>query len=877
MSQEINQNVEPTFIFEIPDDELLANTISVQGEKGERGDPTKTSQLTNDSDFTTNAALNAGLATKADLTAYQATAAQVATNTDAIAAIKNSVIRFSTNTASDTYYYPLALFPDISAGSVANASVNIHGRIGGSGTLTGEHIDISIIGYNAAIKAFGDYFTNNMPSDRRIDFAMYNDNGTYTLYIKTYKYTAVDLDVDFLHCTKIFDASSAATTTPSGDLVWAFSQDSNVQVNYNGTINADISGDAATVNGHTVESDVPASAVFTDTVYDDTEVQNALANKADSLYVSDTYATKSLLESNVADLTSQISSLASGSPISASSTSEMTDTSKVYVNTTDGYWYYYNGSTWVSGGVYQEAVTDTNAMQETVNDLVFDRIGLTSLKWKRGGVDASTHALTNATDRIRNMTAVYAKKGSFLTLTDTTNYRWKISKFADIQKNNLKYIGGVGTQESLSTEATKVLDEDCYIVINIATKNGATIPDSEDTFNQIVSLVTGKLYYRENNEEQHDVELYDPTEVTTGAYWGSGDGSFNIGTSGSGFSAASRAFTVKAGSLIKVINKGNRTGKNVGVFLDKNLSRVTGWNVDGVYSRVVPDNAKYLCVSLFESNINDYSITITDIDTKTEENNYRLIYDDPKIKLIAHRGLNDFAPEATIPAYTLAGEAGMWGLKIDICETLDGYFVCSHDDSVDRMFDGTGYIRDLTLADIQNMTVDSGSNISQYPNQKIVQLYEALEICKRYNMHPFIEFKRLLSNSSVARVVEIVRSYGLLENTLCQCSDGIKEYLYALREVTDIIPISYWLGTMAKDTNMPRVRFLGNAWLSLNAFSGSETSQFEAYARTFRDEHLPLLAAAMTINQLSYVKKWIKEYGLDMVVTSGITYADLAE
>ena len=53
MSQEINQNVEPLFIFEMPDDEVLANTISVQGEKGERGDPTKLSELENDTGFIT--------------------------------------------------------------------------------------------------------------------------------------------------------------------------------------------------------------------------------------------------------------------------------------------------------------------------------------------------------------------------------------------------------------------------------------------------------------------------------------------------------------------------------------------------------------------------------------------------------------------------------------------------------------------------------------------------------------------------------------------------------------------------------------------------------------------------------------------------------
>ena len=54
MSRDINQNVDPLFIFEMPDEHLLSETISVKGEKGERGDPTKLSDLENDEGFIGN-------------------------------------------------------------------------------------------------------------------------------------------------------------------------------------------------------------------------------------------------------------------------------------------------------------------------------------------------------------------------------------------------------------------------------------------------------------------------------------------------------------------------------------------------------------------------------------------------------------------------------------------------------------------------------------------------------------------------------------------------------------------------------------------------------------------------------------------------------
>ena len=52
----------------------------------------------------------------------------------------------------------------------------------------------------------------------------------------------------------------------------------------------------------------------------------------------------------------------SGTPLVASSTSGMTDTTKVYVNTTDGKWYYYDGSSWVSGGTYQSSKVSDNGL-----------------------------------------------------------------------------------------------------------------------------------------------------------------------------------------------------------------------------------------------------------------------------------------------------------------------------------------------------------------------------------------------------------------------------------------------------------------------------------------------------------------------------------
>ncbi len=59
------------------------------------------------------------------------------------------------------------------------------------------------------------------------------------------------------------------------------------------------------------------------------------------------------VNSQINSIESMVQSVASGSPLVASSTSEMSDTSRTYVNTTDGKWYYYDGDSWEIGGDYQ--------------------------------------------------------------------------------------------------------------------------------------------------------------------------------------------------------------------------------------------------------------------------------------------------------------------------------------------------------------------------------------------------------------------------------------------------------------------------------------------------------------------------------------------
>lgn len=73
------------------------------------------------------------------------------------------------------------------------------------------------------------------------------------------------------------------------------------------------------------------------------------------------------VNNHIATMNTKIDNITSGTPIPVSSTSGMVDTTRIYLNTTDGYWYYYDGDSWEQGGVYQAVGINTSSV--TFNSL----------------------------------------------------------------------------------------------------------------------------------------------------------------------------------------------------------------------------------------------------------------------------------------------------------------------------------------------------------------------------------------------------------------------------------------------------------------------------------------------------------------------------
>ena len=96
--------------------------------------------------------------------------------------------------------------------------------------------------------------------------------------------------------------------------------------------------------------------------------------------------------------------------------------------------------------------------------------------------------------------------------------------------------------------------------------------------------------------------------------------------------------------------------------------------------------------------------------------------------IYAHRGASGHAPENTLEAFRLAMEMGADGFELDVHMSKDRELVVIHDETVDRTTDGTGYVKDLTLAQLK--ALDARNGMDAYPGARIPTLGEVFDLIR---------------------------------------------------------------------------------------------------------------------------------------------------
>jgi len=110
------------------------------------------------------------------------------------------------------------------------------------------------------------------------------------------------------------------------------------------------------------------------------------------------------------------------------------------------------------------------------------------------------------------------------------------------------------------------------------------------------------------------------------------------------------------------------------------------------------------------------------------------------MKIYAHRGASGTHPENTLPAFKEAAQLDIHGVELDVHLTKDGELVVIHDETIDRTSNGSGYIKDLTMADLR--AFDFGSWFSaDFAGVSIPTLEEVLKVYQGSNHYVNIELK----------------------------------------------------------------------------------------------------------------------------------------
>lgn len=110
-----------------------------------------------------------------------------------------------------------------------------------------------------------------------------------------------------------------------------------------------------------------------------------------------------------------------------------------------------------------------------------------------------------------------------------------------------------------------------------------------------------------------------------------------------------------------------------------------------------------------------------------------------KTRIFGHRGASGSAPENTLEAFELASAMGADGVELDVHLCRTGELVVAHDETVDRVSNGSGRIADLSLKELKSLTFNRTH--PEYSHARIPLLSEVFSLLKPTGLSINIELK----------------------------------------------------------------------------------------------------------------------------------------
>jgi glycerophosphoryl diester phosphodiesterase len=137
-----------------------------------------------------------------------------------------------------------------------------------------------------------------------------------------------------------------------------------------------------------------------------------------------------------------------------------------------------------------------------------------------------------------------------------------------------------------------------------------------------------------------------------------------------------------------------------------------------------------------------------------------------RILLGGHRGNADECPENTLASFRSAIELGVDVIELDVHRSEDGGLPVIHDHLLDRTTDGSGLVRDHTMAELKRFDAGSWKD-PRFAGERIPSLDEVLALAKG-KVGVAIEIKNLpLPYPGIEdAVVQTVRGAGMVQDVV---------------------------------------------------------------------------------------------------------------
>ena len=151
----------------------------------------------------------------------------------------------------------------------------------------------------------------------------------------------------------------------------------------------------------------------------------------------------------------------------------------------------------------------------------------------------------------------------------------------------------------------------------------------------------------------------------------------------------------------------------------------------------------------------------------------------PYPRICAHRGFSTVAPENSMPAFGAAVAMGAEEIEFDLWWTKDGEIVSCHDDTLDRVSNGTGKIYDHTFEELAKL--DFGVKFSERFRGLSIVRFE--DILQKFACHTILnihvkDLETAYDEEIMKKIVALIRKYNAEQHCYFMISDDtvIKQF-----------------------------------------------------------------------------------------------------